>query len=243
MLIRNVQQYLGNRGIYLSRQEPYDLAWQLRRIFPILEVNCVLDVGAHHGEFASFIRRVVAYNGRLVSFEPVSESYAELAKAAYGDPEWRTHPVALGATAQKMEMHLFGMSVFNSLREPSGFAGQRFGDSVAPVGTETVQVRTLDEFFESAVAGIPQPRVFLKLDTQGYGQEVIKGAEETLKHVVLIQAELTVKRLYEDAPGFECGIHRFSELGFDPVAFFPVSRERNEVAVIEFDFLGVRRNV
>jgi hypothetical protein len=44
-----------------------------------LKVNCVIDVGAHFGEFGNYLR-VLGYRGRIVSFEPVSKSFSVLAQ-------------------------------------------------------------------------------------------------------------------------------------------------------------------
>src|SRR5688572_16734732 len=126
-LRRTLQIWLGSIGLYLTQQEPYDLAWQLRRVFSALHINCVIDVGAHYGEYGSFIRRVIDYHGRLVSFEPVSSSYGELSKTADSDPEWITHNVALGAVPDVATINVFNRSDFNSILAPTGHDAEHFG--------------------------------------------------------------------------------------------------------------------
>lgn len=64
----------------------------LRKLLTLLKVNCVLDVGANQGQFATELRRI-GYHGRLVSFEPVSSVYAILQKAFSGDTQWRGFPI------------------------------------------------------------------------------------------------------------------------------------------------------
>ena len=67
----------------------------LNLIFSTLGVNCVIDVGAHVGEFYQLLRHL-GYVGRVVSFEPVPESFAKLKRVAATDPHWRGYNVALG---------------------------------------------------------------------------------------------------------------------------------------------------
>jgi FkbM family methyltransferase len=232
---------LGKSGVYVSRQPPYELGWQLRLLFQNLHINCVIDVGAHYGEYGSFVRRVLGFPGRLVSFEPQRDSYRTLAIAAAGDDQWLTFPYALGEEVTQRDMHVFESGVFNSFLPPTGFVEQRFGSGGHETGVQTVQIRTLDDFIAEAVRGIDEPRVYLKMDTQGYDQHVLAGGEHMLQHIVALQSEVAVTHLYEDAPDFEVAVHHFRELGFTPIGFFPVVKESDDLGVIEFDCVAIRR--
>ena len=89
--------------------------------------------------------------------------------------------------------------------------------------------------------GIDEPRVYLKMDTQGYDQQVLAGGENMLRHIVALQSEVAVTHLYRDAPDFEVAVHHFRELGFTPIGFFPVAKESDDLGVIEFDCVAIRR--
>ena len=65
-------------------------------LFPHFGVNCVLDVGAHHGGFALSLREV-GYSGTIASFEPVAATYEVLRERAAGDARWHTFECALGS--------------------------------------------------------------------------------------------------------------------------------------------------
>jgi hypothetical protein len=41
----------------------------LKQVLDKGEVNCVLDVGANRGQFASILRKI-GYGGQIISFEP-----------------------------------------------------------------------------------------------------------------------------------------------------------------------------
>ena len=59
-------------------------------------VNCVLDVGADHGEYGRRLRRF-GYEGELCSFEPLPAVYRSLARHTARDPRWSVRNIALGA--------------------------------------------------------------------------------------------------------------------------------------------------
>jgi hypothetical protein len=101
-------------------------------------------------------------------------------------------------------------------------------------------VRTLDDVIDQVVAGIREPRIYLKMDTQGYDQHVLAGAERSLASVVALQSEVAVQHLYDHVPNFETAVARFGDLGFAPVGFFPVEKEVDDMGVVEFDFVAVR---
>lgn len=242
-ILRTLQHWLAKRSLYVSRGLPYSLSWQLRTVFAALHINCVIDVGAHHGEFGMLMRQSVGFQGRIVSFEPSPSSYQRLLSISSAGPQWLAFPFALGPQRGHAELRLFEESVFNSLLPTTSFARDRFGRELSEIAVKEVEIRTLDDCLPTCVANLAQPRVFLKLDTQGYDQRVLQGAEETLAYVVALQSELAVRHLYEDAPDFVSAMRSIVDLGFAPVGFFPVSREVDGVRVIEFDVVAVRSDL
>ena len=75
-------------GLHVGRYPPVDsLAYHLKTLLRELEIDCVLDVGAHHGEFAGFLRDL-DYTGQIISFEPVRSSFEALARARASDRSW-----------------------------------------------------------------------------------------------------------------------------------------------------------
>src|SRR5215471_3629893 len=60
-------------------------------------IDCVLDVGAHYGEFGQLLRDL-RFQGHILSFEPVSASFKRLEAASKGDPKWSIFPFALGSS-------------------------------------------------------------------------------------------------------------------------------------------------
>jgi FkbM family methyltransferase len=203
-----------------------------------LRLACVIDVGAHRGEFAAGIRGA-GYAGRIVSFEPVAETYEGLEAASAHDPGWQVRRRALGAERGVREINVSAETAFSSFRSANATGREIFPGSQKAVGAERVEVVTLDEVFDECVAGLQPPRAFVKLDTQGWDLEVLAGATACLERIDALQIEVAVRPLYEGAPDFLESLQRLRELGFVPTGFFPVARA-GVTRVLELDCVLTR---
>ena len=183
------------KGIF--RRLLHGLGFDLRRWPQLIDflssrdIQVVLDVGANVGQFATELRQA-GYRGRIISFEPVKEVYANLEKAASGDPLWSTRNYALGAKPGAARINVSDYSVFSSIL-PLTQTGRSFDATSQVVRTETIEVRPLDDIFEE-FAG---QRVFLKVDTQGFESQVLEGARSALPSILGVQLELPIEHLYE----------------------------------------------
>ncbi len=210
---------------------------QLPALFEMYGVNCVIDVGAHEGEYAGRLRDG-GYAGRIVSFEPVPRACAELERRAGDDPEWHVHQVALGRDEATMTMNAVP-GTLSSLREPTEFGARRYKRLRDPKPVE-VQVRRLDAMLDELLTGLEQPRPYLKLDTQGFDLDVFAGAGERIGEFVGMQSELPLMQIYEGMPRLPEALGIYEGAGFDVAAMYPVSRQGKTGRVLEFDCVMVR---
>jgi FkbM family methyltransferase len=81
------------------------LEWNVTLLFERLGINCVLDVGANHGQHARFLRES-GYRGDIVSFEPVPEVFDPMRTAMAGDTRWHGFPWALGDSDDEAEINV-----------------------------------------------------------------------------------------------------------------------------------------
>ncbi len=102
-----------------------------------------------------------------------------------------------------------------------------------------VELRRLDSVLDSLTMDIPQPNIYLKIDTQGYDLNVLDGATRVLDRVLAFQAEVSVKPVYEATPNYLEAIAAMSDLGYELTGLFPVARD-NALRVVEFDCVMVR---
>lgn len=146
--------------------------------------DVVFDVGANDGRTVLRIQEQLS-SPRIFAFEPASATYRKLVDRTAHLPNVRTFPVALGARPGRETMYLTEIDAMNS-----------FSPAWTPsaLGTESVEVRTVDELM--AEHGVDFIHL-LKVDTEGYEFEVIKGAERALRssRVALIQLEVGVDQV------------------------------------------------
>src|SRR5437016_4086371 len=94
------------------------LAAHLQQLFRIADVNCVLDVGAHHGEFGRLLRGF-GYTDQIISFEPDPGSYSLLDERVSSDTRWRALRMALGSENGTAMLNIMHHTQLNSIRSPS----------------------------------------------------------------------------------------------------------------------------
>jgi FkbM family methyltransferase len=217
-------------GHYLGQQH---VDWVLRE----LDINCVLDVGANVGQYAKKLR-AGGYAGRIVSFEPVAALADQLRRSAKSDPDWQVVQCALGEADAETEINV-RPGTMSSLLPTSDF-GKSWSKRLRETEAQTIDVRRLDGLFADAVAGIDEPRVYLKLDTQGYDLQAFAGGGECLKQVVGMQSEVACVPIYDHMPRLPEQISTYEAEGFEITGMFPVTRHQPTLRVIEFDVTMVR---
>jgi FkbM family methyltransferase len=214
----------------------YDLRRHTLAIFDHHRINCVLDVGACKGQYATLLRQF-GYKGRIVSFEPVPKQFAKLEKLSAADPLWEVHNLALGSSEGELPFHVMASGEFSSFLEPDPNAAEFNRAKNTVTETILVKVKRMDSIFDECVSGVLEPSVFLKMDTQGYDLEVIRGASVCLSNVCAMQSEVSVHRLYQNMPNVTEFLSSVLPLGFGIVGFVQVTKFPGEPAAIEFDCL------
>ena len=101
-------------------------------------------------------------------------------------------------------------------------------------------MRRLEDLLDEVLHGLPDPRPFLKMDTQGYDVEVFRGLGKRAREFVGLQSEVALMRLYEGMPRMAEALAVYEEAGFEVSGMYPVNREENSGRVLEFDCLMVR---
>jgi len=200
-----------------------------------LDINVFLDVGANRGFFSKHLR-MSGYRGYLFSFEPILEDCDRIRTLAANDPSWTACCYALGSENATKTFNInFSreqtvLSSFLSLREPSN-------DTL----TIQAEVRRLDAVLPALLADVADPRIFLKMDTQGFDEEVIEGSAGWLDKILGIQSEISVIPLYEYMPHYTKSLERYEQLGFALIDLFVVNRQ--DGFVMEYDCIMARPDV
>jgi FkbM family methyltransferase len=207
-------------------------------------VDCVLDVGANKGQYGRALRHS-GYTGHIVSFEPVPEFFEELSRAAADDDRWTVHQLALGTEDATLPIHVQRTlsSALPSTEYGRGrFSGLREGAERNVV--VEVPLRRLDGIVDDVTAHVPvpagrAPRLFLKMDTQGFDLQAFGGLGARVEQVVAMQSEVALLLIYEGMPRMAEALPVYEAAGFEISGLFPVTREKDG-RVIEYDCVMVR---
>jgi len=223
-------------GISLERYPPINTPpHHLKYLVQQLGITCVLDVGAHKGEYVRLLRDHVRFTGHIASFEPSGESFAHLAATCAHDPHWHGYPYALGRDPGFAELTLFGMTQLNSLLLPSTYGIEVFPTLGHPKTTQKVEVCRLDDVFEEVTRQVPNPRVLLKIDTQGSDMRVLEGAMGVLERVHALQVEVPLKPIYDGMVPLPELLGLLGELGYELTGVFPLARDPDHLRILELD--------
>ncbi len=209
------------------------LEWRrLREILIVLRINCVLDVGAARGQFAINLRKI-GYQGKIVSFEPVSEAFEQMGAAFATNSLWQGFRYALGGRTGEVNFHVATDSTeMSSVLVPKDDAWQ--------LRTEVVPMKTLDSILDKVLSDIEEPRIFLKMDTQGYDVEVIKGAANSMDRIMALQSELVIQPDYIGAPLYLEALTLYQGYGFRPVSLIEAARDLHSGIITEVNCVLVR---
>ncbi|MCX6396653.1 MAG: FkbM family methyltransferase [Propionibacteriales bacterium] len=192
---------MKRRAVNTALMAAYKRGFEIRRhpagrrqkMFASRGVDLVLDVGGADGGYGRALRQF-GYAGRIVSFEPLAASYAELSRNIAADPRWTARNHALGDAAGEAQIHVASNSTSSSLL-PMKDSHREADPRVGIVGQETIRVERLDDAAAEIVG--TADTVFLKIDTQGFERQVLAGGPETVARSVGLQLELSFVPLYE----------------------------------------------
>lgn len=222
-----------------TRKNHSTLDAHLHCLFRLLKINLVLDIGANYGQYASGLRKM-GYAGRILSFEPVKSSYERLQKNCENDHEWHAYNLALGSLDCTKPINVTRDSSMASFFIPNDYSKQCYNNKVSVDHAEYVDTRRLDSLFPDIVRGVTEPRIFMKMDTQGYDLDVVNGADVSMSSVIALQSELSMVPIYDDMPAYIEVLTQYRKAGFEITGLYPISRDRNDMRVIEFDCVMVR---
>lgn len=234
-IARSLGSILERVGISIKRAASQTPA--RRAVFMEQEnITLVVDVGAHVGDYGSGLRNR-GYRGRIEAFEPNPDSFAQLQSRAGKDPLWNVWNVGLGDFRGERDLHISANQVSSSFLGMHDAHAQAAPDS-RYIGSRSVEIRRLDDL---SIAR-PLDRVLLKLDTQGYEQEVLNGGAETIQKVRLIEIEMSIVPLYEGQPLVRDALAFMEDLGFVLIWIDRVHFTDDRMRLLQLDGIFGRRD-
>jgi FkbM family methyltransferase len=213
------RKWLNSLGWNVTRFDPlHSEALRLVRQLQIHKADIVFDIGANTGQFAQKLGDA-GFSGRLVSFEAASAAHEALKKKAARTKNWIVAPqMALGDSNGTISLNIAANSASSSVL-PMLSSHVNADPKSRYIGTETVQLRTLDSLAAEYISS--DDRIFIKLDVQGFEYNVLRGANSLLENVVGLQAELSLVPLYDGEHLFEPMWQNLNDRGFELWSLIP----------------------
>ena len=202
--------------------------------------DLILDVGANKGQFAQSLR-ACGYSGHIVSFEPLSDAHAALVGAAANDALWDVvERCAVGAVPGETQINIAGNSYSSSLLPMLDRHCLAAPDSMYR-GVESCCVITLDDYVERTFSD-PTAAFGLKIDTQGYEAQVLKGLERNLPRIKVIMCEMSLVPLYEGAPSMQELCRLLAEAGYRCAAAAPEFEDPETGELLQLNGIFILRS-
>ncbi len=202
--------------------DTYPAVRYMRRLFKLLSVDLVLDVGANQGQYHDFLRDQVGYRNQIISFEPVPHLAASLKRKAANSRHWQVDGRALGSGAGTLAFNVMRNTEMSSFLQPDhSSVGTLLQDHNKIENTIDVEVTSIDAILPGLMTKHASRNVYLKIDTQGFDLEVLKGAEGSLPGLVALQTEASVIPLYAGMPRYHEVIEFLEDRGFIVSGIFP----------------------
>jgi len=203
------------------------------------KISLVLDVGANEGQYGSTIRNL-GYNGNIISFEPVESVFQTLIQKSHLDSKWTTRKEALGNFDGYTAMNISDFSQVSSILSATGLADTTYWKGK---NQEKVRVRQLDSLIDDLE--IDAHRVWLKIDTQGFEENVLRGCQELMKkdNLLFLEVELSVRQFYSGEKLFFEMLGYIRDFGFEIVSMQPVHVDAMKGYILQYDCILVRKNI
>lgn len=196
----------------------------LKKLFRLLDVDCVFDVGANEGQYAEMLRKKVGFRGMIISFEPNPDAACILAEKAKRDDSWYVEQIALSDISGDLQFNIMIGSQFSSLSSPKLDETSLFNEKNNVEKICHVTTETLASVYERIRKKLGFRRPFLKLDSQGYDTKIFLSGGGVSKRFYGLQSELSFKRIYQDSPFYYDAIHLYESAGFHLSALVPNNR-------------------
>ncbi|MCW2388408.1 FkbM family methyltransferase [Sphingobium sp. B11D3B] len=235
-------RWLAVRLGLVGRQHQYGEIVSLRRLIAHFGIDCVIDVGANAGQYATMLRKDVGFRGTILSFEPHPEVCAKLVEIAGKDAQWHVHNIALSDRDGEATFHLMAADQFSSLNAPQDGLEQIFAERNKVTRTVHVPCARLDTLLPDLEPARDAKAILLKMDTQGHDAQVWSGASAVAARITAAQTELSVRPLYDGATDYRTMIALLERGGFVPNAVF-ANNKGHFPLLVEMDGLFIRADL
>ena len=231
-----IKEYIKNICLFIG----FTITPKRKNVLIEKKIDILFDVGANAGQYAQDARRQ-GYKGKIISFEPLPEAHKQLIEKSKKDPLWVIHKrLALGSKRGSGIINVSENSYSSSFLEITQKLLSNTPDT-RYVKKINVDITTLDSVFNSYVK--KSNKVFLKIDTQGFESEVLKGSIKNLRNISGIQLELSTEPLYEKQKTYEYFLTFLKKYNFRLWSIIPGYWNTKTGQLLQFDGIFIKKGI
>jgi len=234
----DIRKFLWNFNYDITRYKSasHPLA-RRNQILKSCGIDVVLDVGANVGSYGLELREI-GYANKIISFEPLTSAYERLSISAGKDINWKALHFALGDEDERHEINISKNSYSSSLLKilPSHVKSAPESDYI---GKELIAIKRLDNIFNDLE--VQNKSIYMKIDTQGFEDRVLKGGINSLEKIDVIQMEMSLVPLYDGAKLFDEMLCTMSDYGYSLYAIETGFSDSISGQMLQFDGIFRRK--
>jgi FkbM family methyltransferase len=211
--LRKIAQKRFGWDIHVHHPDLHPDPWEdLTSFLKDEKIPVLFDIGANVGQTALTMRGMFP-RAIIHAFEPSPSTFAKLETAVSADRNVVLNNCGIGAQEGTLE---FSDNTHSDMSSFLPLGPEGWGEVQGKIA---VPVVTIDGYcVKNAVSRID----VLKIDTQGFDFEVLKGAERMLSNaqIRLVFMEVTFARLYEGLPRFDAIFGLLADRAYRLVAVY-----------------------
>ncbi len=213
---KQLRSFLIRLGRFYGRFPSQKATFEVLRSLGWQPKRCI-DIGAYHGEWATTFLALFP-ESEILMIEGQPGKQETLASVSAEHPDHLQFAIALLGATDDAEVEFIEMETGSSIFEE---------DSPFPRRKTRARLKRLDSLIEAH----PDFRAsqMLKLDTQGYELEILRGAETILENAEMVLLEASFLPINRGAPRVEDVIHFMTSHGFRLFDFCSQSRRKDGV--------------
>ena len=173
-------------------------------------IETIIDVGAHKGEFIASVLKINSVN-KIFGFEPQKKIFNILSKKFLYNKKIYLKNIAIGKRKENKIMKINKLSETSTLSDINNnslffkIKNLLLFKKNSIISKQKVYVNTLDSFFKKKF--LINNNILLKIDTEGYELNVLKGFKKKLCNVKYILIENQFSYMYKNNNFQKCHIY------------------------------------
>ncbi len=226
-------------GLLIERDNPANVGGTLiKYLIKKYDIKHVVDVGANVGQYGNFIKSI-DFHGRIDSFEPIEKCFLKLKEEASKHDNWFVHHSALGDFEGSSQINISNNFESSSILKTVDQIPM-FEDLISANISETINVTTLDVIMKNK---LNYGNAYLKIDTQGFELQVLKGAINNLAKFSCIEVETSFTSVYKGGSKVEEIIGLLNNHGFRPYNLSKGMQNPKTGQLFEMDIYFVKESL